>query len=219
MSPLPALLLLAALLVEALAGVESTPSDATSNFSPTRTLRGARVPLEPRPSEPGQYQVTEGLTCDLLTGEPILIDDSTGAEQPVPGRSPSKKGGSSGSGRPRVEGAEGSSPRGGPTLRATSEVLVLCFCGLCLLVVGTISVPGVFERRSDARACEHPDARRRRSQGHAFVDMFQSCGISQTIWYVCILVGVMRATSPGTCLLYTSPSPRDRQKSRMPSSA
>ena len=24
---------------------------------------------------------------------------------------------------------------------------------------------------------------------------------------------------PGTCLLYTSPSPRDRQKSRMPSSA
>ena len=25
--------------------------------------------------------------------------------------------------------------------------------------------------------------------------------------------------SPGTCLLYTSPSPRDRQKSRMPSSA
>ena len=26
-------------------------------------------------------------------------------------------------------------------------------------------------------------------------------------------------TSPHTCLLYTSPSPRDRQKSRMPSSA
>ena len=25
--------------------------------------------------------------------------------------------------------------------------------------------------------------------------------------------------SPGPCLLYTSPSPRDRQKSRMPSSA
>ena len=25
--------------------------------------------------------------------------------------------------------------------------------------------------------------------------------------------------NPGTCLLYTSPSPRDRQKSRMPSSA
>ena len=29
-----------------------------------------------------------------------------------------------------------------------------------------------------------------------------------------VLMGI-----PGTCLLYTSPSPRDRQKSRMPSSA
>ena len=29
----------------------------------------------------------------------------------------------------------------------------------------------------------------------------------------------MRALKPWTCLLYTSPSPRDRQKSRMPSSA
>ena len=27
------------------------------------------------------------------------------------------------------------------------------------------------------------------------------------------------AEAPKTCLLYTSPSPRDRQKSRMPSSA
>ena len=31
--------------------------------------------------------------------------------------------------------------------------------------------------------------------------------------------GVIFAGSPSTCLLYTSPSPRDRQKSRMPSSA
>ena len=29
----------------------------------------------------------------------------------------------------------------------------------------------------------------------------------------------LRATTPDGCLLYTSPSPRDRQKSRMPSSA
>ena len=29
----------------------------------------------------------------------------------------------------------------------------------------------------------------------------------------------MDCTVAGTCLLYTSPSPRDRQKSRMPSSA
>ena len=32
------------------------------------------------------------------------------------------------------------------------------------------------------------------------------------------LVEVM-SVEPGPCLLYTSPSPRDRQKSRMPSSA
>ena len=31
--------------------------------------------------------------------------------------------------------------------------------------------------------------------------------------------GVGRSTAVKTCLLYTSPSPRDRQKSRMPSSA
>ena len=30
---------------------------------------------------------------------------------------------------------------------------------------------------------------------------------------------VYTSTGSGTCLLYTSPSPRDRQKSRMPSSA
>ena len=29
----------------------------------------------------------------------------------------------------------------------------------------------------------------------------------------------LQLTNPNTCLLYTSPSPRDRQKSRMPSSA
>ena len=32
-------------------------------------------------------------------------------------------------------------------------------------------------------------------------------------------VSAVLATASGTCLLYTSPSPRDRQKSRMPSSA
>ena len=30
---------------------------------------------------------------------------------------------------------------------------------------------------------------------------------------------IVWGTDPQTCLLYTSPSPRDRQKSRMPSSA
>ena len=32
-------------------------------------------------------------------------------------------------------------------------------------------------------------------------------------------LGVKKAVTLGACLLYTSPSPRDRQKSRMPSSA
>ena len=32
-------------------------------------------------------------------------------------------------------------------------------------------------------------------------------------------VGIAEANMMGICLLYTSPSPRDRQKSRMPSSA
>ena len=33
------------------------------------------------------------------------------------------------------------------------------------------------------------------------------------------IVEVEQAVTASTCLLYTSPSPRDRQKSRMPSSA
>ena len=36
---------------------------------------------------------------------------------------------------------------------------------------------------------------------------------------LCFLVPYRMEEIPGTCLLYTSPSPRDRQKSRMPSSA
>ena len=33
------------------------------------------------------------------------------------------------------------------------------------------------------------------------------------------IIGVSSTLDKGSCLLYTSPSPRDRQKSRMPSSA
>ena len=33
------------------------------------------------------------------------------------------------------------------------------------------------------------------------------------------LIGLLAEAKPEVCLLYTSPSPRDRQKSRMPSSA
>ena len=55
-----------------------------------------------------------------------------------------------------------------------------------------------------------------------------TCG---TTWHAAGLIAQLRATQNmtrlakysqelyGTCLLYTSPSPRDRQKSRMPSSA
>src|SRR5665213_3011652 len=35
----------------------------------------------------------------------------------------------------------------------------------------------------------------------------------------CAMSSLLQLACPGPCLLYTSPSPRDRQKSRMPSSA
>ena len=37
--------------------------------------------------------------------------------------------------------------------------------------------------------------------------------------YISISTGTLNKNIPSICLLYTSPSPRDRQKSRMPSSA
>ena len=45
------------------------------------------------------------------------------------------------------------------------------------------------------------------------------CGIGGVIlgWYIYAAFG--GNGSPGICLLYTSPSPRDRQRSRMPSCA
>ena len=41
----------------------------------------------------------------------------------------------------------------------------------------------------------------------------------ETSCAVCGFVAAQNMIDPGACLLYTSPSPRDRQKSRMPSSA
>ena len=58
------------------------------------------------------------------------------------------------------------------------------------------------------------------------IDTLSSVGIGATIYFVFTWIFVFLAygTTPlvaklNTCLLYTSPSPRDRQKSRMPSSA
>ena len=41
----------------------------------------------------------------------------------------------------------------------------------------------------------------------------------ENLRYVCDPLSRMQIEERFTCLLYTSPSPRDRQKSRMPSSA
>ena len=42
---------------------------------------------------------------------------------------------------------------------------------------------------------------------------------SKTIWWVLIILNLPVAVSAFSCLLYTSPSPRDRTRYRMPSSA
>ena len=42
---------------------------------------------------------------------------------------------------------------------------------------------------------------------------------SGTSWHAAGIVGPLRATPNMTCLLYTSPSPRDQRGTRMPSSA
>ena len=39
------------------------------------------------------------------------------------------------------------------------------------------------------------------------------------LWLILIVVTFILQSQKDACLLYTSPSPRDRQKSRMPSSA
>ena len=44
-------------------------------------------------------------------------------------------------------------------------------------------------------------------------------GINHIVWYISQFMELFPGDIINTCLLYTSPSPRDRQKSRMPSSA
>ena len=50
------------------------------------------------------------------------------------------------------------------------------------------------------------------------IDTLSSVGIGATIYFVFTWIFVFLAYGT-TCLLYTSPSPRDRTRSRMPSSA
>ena len=57
-----------------------------------------------------------------------------------------------------------------------------------------------------------------------FIDMFRRYWAHMVIVFSVylwkdVLDGLDRVLMANTCLLYTSPSPRDRQKSRMPSSA
>ena len=73
----------------------------------------------------------------------------------------------------------------------------------------------VFGRVSDGYACSLDAATRnatpRRASDGLATQTQQAGRMSDT--------GFDEGYAPGCCLLYTSPSPRDRQKSRMPSSA
>ena len=52
----------------------------------------------------------------------------------------------------------------------------------------------------------------KRKRGH-------ECGVCEKVFRAPSLLAIHMRTHTKDCLLYTSPSPRDRQKSRMPSSA
>ena len=52
-----------------------------------------------------------------------------------------------------------------------------------------------------------------------FMTITTGAGLQDPEWPQDPNIAIFGATQFGTCLLYTSPSPRDRQKSRMPSSA
>ena len=56
------------------------------------------------------------------------------------------------------------------------------------------------------------------TSGPGFSLMQENIGLAVMTETPCVIVNVMRG-GPSTCLLYTSPSPRDRTRSRMPSSA
>ena len=58
-----------------------------------------------------------------------------------------------------------------------------------------------------------------RQSGRRFFLVSTEAELRSPVWYYLINRGKAMGLEFGGCLLYTSPSPRDRQKSRMPSSA
>ena len=62
--------------------------------------------------------------------------------------------------------------------------------------------------------CENPN----QSAGNTTEDKMQDLSLDSQIKKISYLMGLDNGSSI-FCLLYTSPSPRDRQKSRMPGSA
>ena len=65
-----------------------------------------------------------------------------------------------------------------------------------------------------------------KKRGFKMIDEEYFHGGHDDIWYkefplgrFCVAITTWDLTAYNSCLLYTSPSPRDRQKSRMPSSA
>ena len=57
------------------------------------------------------------------------------------------------------------------------------------------------------------------STGTYIISISQTIGTAEAITASALLLELPPATQVSTCLLYTSPSPRDRTRSRMPSSA
>ena len=76
----------------------------------------------------------------------------------------------------------------------------------------------VILRDSDGKIIDHGKAR---TTYPDLLDGIQEVldGLDQSFLEKVSLVSVSTTLATNTCLLYTSPSPRDRQKSRMPSSA
>ena len=56
-------------------------------------------------------------------------------------------------------------------------------------------------------------------QAIGFIQYFPPLEVMETYLFGLISIGIVLLTLLLTCLLYTSPSPRDRTRSRMPSSA